>query len=104
MKTIKSKKNDLEIIFTPPANKDWEHIKKFSLLTKIDETVFHLNFNVLLSKLSFEGMQTKAIEEKVVDKKKLSPKDYLIYGDSFNQEKLQEVLSSTLDLFKFKSF
>ncbi len=104
MKTIKSKKNDLEIIFTPPANKDWEHIKKFSLLTKIDETVFHLNFNVLLSKLSFEGMQTKAVEEKVVDKKKLSPKDYLIYGDSFNQEKLQEVLSSTLDLFKFKSF
>ncbi|EQC47731.1 hypothetical protein [Bacteriovorax sp. Seq25_V] len=104
LKTIKSKKKDLELVFTPPANKDWEHIKKFTITSKIEDGIFYTNFTVLLSKLSFEGMETKAIEEKVVIKKEFGPRDYLIYGDSFDQEKIQAFLTETLEKFKFKSF
>ena len=102
VKSIKSKKNALEYTFKVPTSKEYLSIVSFKILTSFDEKVLNLDYQLKIKKVVFENSITTTKDELKSFKYSLSPKDYLFYGDSIDQDKMNKHFNEVLDLVKVR--
>lgn len=85
-KGMKSKKGHIEYKLQPPTSKEFGFIESLTLLIRLDETDLDINYHFKVSKLSYDAMGVGSKKEEVKVKQRLLKNEYLIYGDSINQE------------------
>ncbi len=102
IKGLKNKKDQIEATLAIPANKDYTGIEDLKILVKLKGENLDLVFQFKLKKITFEGGGIKTEDKKQEIKKSLTPKDYLIYGDNFNQDKVLSILKEILEEVKLK--
>jgi hypothetical protein len=85
-----------------PTKKEYTSIQQLKVLIKMIADDLDLVFKFKLKKISFEGGGMKTEDKNLTVKKSFSPKDYLIYGDSFNQEKIFNSLKEIIEEVKVK--
>lgn len=106
LKSIKSKKSEIEYVFTPPASKDFTHITKFSMYMTLDgasiDKIWHITTIASINKLSLENFQTQTKEEVISFSKEFTPKQYIAFGTQINKEFFIGYLKELLEGIKLK--
>jgi len=102
VKSLKNKKDSIEAIMVVPPSKDFSSVQQLKVLVKMDEDNLDVNFNFKLKEISFEGGVVSTKDKTLKVKKLLTPKDYLIYGDAFNQEKVLNLLQEVIEEVRVK--
>ena len=102
VKSLKPKKGSLEAVITLPTTKDFIPITSFKINLKKKGEELLLNYDFKIKKVSFEGGATTTKDESKSFSTALTPKEYLIYGSSLNQDAIVKKVSEVLDEVKFK--
>ena len=103
--TLKTnKKGFVDAKITIPTSKDFSNVKSLKLLLKMDGDNLNVSYNFEVEKINYAEGDAKLQKEKKVFETTLTPKDYLIYGDSVNQDGIMKSISVVLDEVKKKQF
>jgi sporulation-control protein spo0M len=102
VKSLKNKKDSIEAIMVVPTTKDYSSVQQLKVIVKMDQDDLDINFNFKLKKISFEDGVVSSKDSTLKVQKVLSPKDYLIYGDAFNQDKVLSLLQEVIEEVKVK--
>lgn len=106
-KSIKAKKDKIEIKLAPPPSKEFAGVDALTLLTKFVDEKIQLDFQVKVKKLDYSEASTQmapSMQKGVVKfSETLSPSDYLIFGKAFNGEKVAAMIDKSLESVKTKS-
>jgi len=102
VKSLKNKKDQLEAVMVVPTSKDYSSVQQLKVLIKMVEDNLDISFNFKLKKISFEGGVVSAKDETLKIQKVLTPKEYLIYGDAFDQNKVLNILQEVIEQVKVK--
>lgn len=106
-KSIKAKKDKIELKLAPPPSKEFAGVDSLTILTKFSEDNIHLDFQVKVKKLDYSQASTQmapAMQKGVVKfSETLTPSDYLIFGKAFNGEKVAGMIDRYLESVKTKS-
>ena len=102
VKSLKNKKNRLEAVMVVPSSKDYSSVQQLKILINMIDNNLDIEFNFKLKKISFEDGVISAKDSKLQVKKLLTPKEYLIYGDAFNQDKVLTLLQEVIEEIKVK--
>ncbi|WP_127716375.1 hypothetical protein [Halobacteriovorax sp. HLS] len=101
-KSIKSKKDTLEYTLNIPANKEYSSISSFKLSMSLSANDLQLNYQFKIKKLVYENSMTTTKDEVKKFDFTLLPSQYLIYGESIDQDKLLTHFNSVLDEVKLR--
>jgi len=102
VKSIKTKKGSLEATIAVPTTKDYSKIMQFKLGFSSNEGKLILKYQFKIKSISFEGGFTSTKDSKQEFTQEFSPKDYLSYGDSLNQDFVIGKLNEIIDQVKLK--
>lgn len=106
-KSIKAKKDKIEIKFAPPPSKEFAGVDALTILTKFVDEKIILDFQVKVKKLDYSAASTQmapSMQKGVVKfSNTLAPSDYLIFGKAFNGEKVAAMIDQSLESVKTKS-
>ncbi|WP_417335056.1 hypothetical protein [Halobacteriovorax marinus] len=102
VKSLKSKKNSLEAQITLPSTKEYSSIANFKLSFATSGSDIELNYLFKVKKVSFDGGVAQTKDETKKFKTLLTSKEYLIYGDSLNQDAITSSVQKTSDEVKLK--
>ncbi|PIK15623.1 hypothetical protein [Halobacteriovorax sp. JY17] len=102
VKSLKPKKDSLEAVITLPTIKEFTSISSFKLNLKKNVDDLLLDYDFKIKKVCFEGGVTSTKDEAKSFQTILSPKEYLIYGSSLNQDAIVKKVSDVLDEVKLR--
>ncbi len=102
VKSLKPKKGSLEAVITLPTSKDFVSISQFKLNLIKEQDNLKLDYFFKVKKVCFDGGVTSTKDETKKFSTTLTPKEYLIYGSSLNQDKIVEKVNSILNEVKLK--
>jgi sporulation-control protein spo0M len=104
LKSLKTKKEYIEVIMDVPAIKDYSNITKFTFLIRLTEENLEVKYQIKTKKLDYTDSLTKAKDILVEFEQVLTKKDYSIYGNAVNQSRISEFITNALDKIKLKPF
>lgn len=102
VKSLKPKKDSLEAVIILPSIKEFTSVTQFKLnLTKESDNL-KLDYLFKIKKVCFDGGVTSTKDETKKFTSTLTPKEYLIYGSSLNQDIIVEKVNSVLEEIKVR--
>lgn len=102
VKSLKNKKGYIEATFTIPSNKEYSALSSFKVLMILDRGNLDLIFQIKAKKVSFAEGEVKMEDKNFEFQKTFLPNEYMIYGSSFNQEKIFLSIKEIIDEVKIK--
>lgn len=102
VKALKNKQDCIEATMVVPTSKEYTGVQQLKVLIRMVEDDLDIDFNFKLKKISFEGGIVSTKDKKLQVKKILTPKEYLIYGDAFNQDMVLKLLQEVIEEVKVK--
>lgn len=102
VKSLKPKKESLEAVIILPTVKEFTSVSQFKLNLTKDNDNLKLDYLFKIKKVCFDGGVTSTKDETKKFTSTLTPKEYLIYGSSLNQDLIVEKVSSILDEIKVR--
>ncbi|RLA61029.1 MAG: hypothetical protein DRQ89_11935 [Epsilonproteobacteria bacterium] len=102
VKALKNKKDCIEATITVPTGKEYSSVQQLKVLVKMTGDKLNIDFNFKLKKISFENGVMSTKDETLQVKRLLTPKEYLIYGDAFNQDKVFKLLQEVIEDVKVR--
>lgn len=101
VKEYKSKNEAIEAKLAPPKSKNYSNLIGVNISVRILDKNLEVDYLFNVNSLDFSGGGiTNFIKKKVEVKDTLHPKDYLIYGDSPNQDGMRASIQKVLDQVK----
>ncbi len=102
-KKIKSNKNGfIEASVTVPPSKEYANIVSLKILLKLVDDKLVVVYDVVINKVKFEFGITQVVKDKMIIEKDLTAKEYLIYGNSINQDLIKESIGEVIEQIKKK--
>jgi hypothetical protein len=102
VKSVKSKKSDLEYTLKVPAAKEYSSISSFKLLINFESKTLNLKYQFKTKKIVFEAGNTTTKDELKTLNYTLEANDYLFYGESIDQDKMLKHFNEVLDQVKLR--
>ncbi|OUR94047.1 hypothetical protein A9Q84_18210 [Halobacteriovorax marinus] len=102
VKSLKYKKEALEATIVVPNTKDYSKIMQFKLIFSKSEENLLLNYQFKIKSIDFSGGFTGTKDSNEEFKQVFTPKEYLSYGDSINQDFIVKKLNEIIDQVKLK--
>ena len=87
-----------------PTSQEYSNVVSLKLLLKMNDKNLNVSYNFEVNKVNYVDGDAKLQKVKVVFDEKITPTDYLIYGDSINQDGLMKSISPILEQVKKKQF
>jgi hypothetical protein len=93
MKSIKNKKGLLDAKFTVPTSKEYGAVEGLNILfaREAETNSMLMNFHFKTKKLTYSGAGVETTKDTIKIERLIPKSDYLIFGDSLNQEKLLNI-------------
>lgn len=102
-KPLKNKKDYIEGTIVVPDSKKYTSVQQFKLHMKMTNEILQLKFQFKLKKVDFSSRAMGTTNENLEVTREISPDDYLIYGDSINQDGICKHMDEVLEQIKVKS-
>lgn len=103
VKALKNKKDYIEAKMMAPGSKEMGAVEQLMLLLKIEDDLIKLDYQFKIKKLAYDTGDVKAKSEKLSIKSEIPKNQYLAFGDSLNQEGIQQAITEVLDQVKRKT-
>lgn len=101
VKEYKSKDDGLEVKLLPPKTSKYSTLIGLLVNIKLSEKNLDLVYIFNVNKIDFSGGGLTDFKKTIIEiKESLGPKEYLIYGDSPNQDAMREAIQRVLDQVK----
>lgn len=97
----KELKNDKDgficAVLTPPSTKEHSVIDSLNLFLKLEEKDLHLKFSFKINKIDYNDPKLKMKKVKFDQDLVLTPKEYVMFRDDLDQDKVIKVLEAVID-------
>jgi len=103
LKGIKSKEGYIEARLVPPSSREFTTVDGLKCLLRILEKNLEIKYSFDVKVLDFAGGSTNLIKKKMEFEQVLTPKEYLIFGDTPNQDGIIKAIGEILEQVKSKT-
>lgn len=105
VKEKKFKNGKIETKMIAPKSREYVSVEALTLSLSTNDKNLELEYNFKVKKLDYSAANLREVSAKsvnIIEKQSLSPKDYLMFGDALDQDKVIAKIAEVLDKVKNK--